>query len=106
MMYALCIDPERGPAMQQDFIAELKAASTEYLVLVVGTASWVNGFDELPFFSEILKWVETEYQLVALAESRDQKPGIIVWEEAINTFQSQSNYQVFVMRRLPHLRGG
>lgn len=75
MVYAILFDPVRSPPMQQEYISELKSCAPDYLVWNSGTGSWTTGYDRLQFFEQLMAWVQTEYEMIGLAESRDDKPG-------------------------------
>lgn len=99
MVYSLLIDPVRSPPKQQEYIQELKACDPEYIVWATGTGSWAPGYDKLQFFETLMQWIEQNYETVGLAESRDARPGIIVWEDQIKTHQTQSDYLVLVLKK-------
>ncbi len=99
MVYSLLSDPVRSPPMQQEYIREIQACMPEYIVWSTVSGSWTRGYDQLQFFKQLMQWVETHYLPNGLAESREDKPGVIVWDDALARHQSQSNYRVIVFRR-------
>ncbi len=99
MVYSLLIDPVKSPPMQQEYIQELQSCNPEYIVWATGTGSWAPGYDRLQFFETLISWVEQNYEIVGLAESRDDRPGVIVWDEALRAHQPQNNYQIQVLKR-------
>jgi hypothetical protein len=99
MVYSMLIDPVISPPMQQEYIQELFACNPEYVVWATGTGSWAPGYDQLGFFETLMQWLETNYVAVGLAESRNEKPGVIVWDEAMDTHLTQNDYKVFVLKK-------
>jgi hypothetical protein len=99
MVYAILFDPVRSPPMQQDYIKELQECSPDYLVWNTTTGSWTSGYDQLAFFDQLMDWVDANYETVGLAESRDAAPGIVVWDQELQTHQSVSNFKVFVFKK-------
>ncbi|HJW31329.1 MAG TPA: glycosyltransferase family 39 protein [Saprospiraceae bacterium] len=99
MVYSILFDPVRSPPMQQEYIKDLQDCAPEYLVWDTGTGSWTNGYDRLQFFEQLMQWVQANYETVGLAESRDDHPGPIVWEEALNSFQSQNDFKIYVLKK-------
>ena len=100
MVYALLSDPVLSPPLQQEYIREMQECAPEYIVWNTYTGSWTNGYEKLAFFKQLMPWVEENYRPVGLAESRDDKPGIIVWDEALQNHQSQSDFKVYVLKRV------
>jgi hypothetical protein len=99
MVYAILFDPVRSPPMQQDYIKELQDCAPDYIVWNTTTGSWSTGYDKLAFFEQLMQWIDQNYETVALAESRDASPGVVVWDQELNTHQSLSDYKVFVLRK-------
>jgi hypothetical protein len=99
MVYAILFDPVRSPPMQQEFIKELQDCAPEYLVWNTVTGSWSTGYDKLQFFEQLMQWVEQNYETVALAESRDDKPGVVIWDNELVGYQADNNYKVFVLKK-------
>ncbi|HEX5111238.1 MAG TPA: glycosyltransferase family 39 protein [Saprospiraceae bacterium] len=99
MVYAILFDPVRSPPMQQDYIRELQECAPEYLVWNTTTGSWSPGYDGLAFFEQLMQWVEANYEMMALAESRDAAPGVVLWDQDVNNFQPQNNFLVYVFRK-------
>jgi hypothetical protein len=99
MVYSLLSDPELSPPLQQEYVGEMKECAPEYIVWNTISSSWTAGYDQLKFFKEFMVWVEQNYKVIGLAESRDDKPGVIVWDKALDTHQSISNFKVFVLQK-------
>lgn len=99
MVYSMLIDPVISPPMQQEYIQELQSCAPEYILWATGTGSWAPGYDGLGFFETLMQWLEQNYEAVGLAESRNEKPGVIAWDEELKTHQSQNDYKVFVLRK-------
>lgn len=99
MIYALLSDPELSPPMQEDYLREMQACAPEYIVWNLNSASWTRGYEQLKFFKELKQWLDQNYELTGMAESRDDKPGILVWDEGLRTHQPTSNFRIFVMKR-------
>ena len=99
MVYAILFDPVRSPPMQQDYIKELQECAPEYIVWNTTTGSWSTGYDKLAFFEQLMQWIDANYVTVGLAESRDALPGVLAWDRELETFQSQSDYKVFVLQK-------
>jgi|GEM_PF-920852 len=99
MVYAILFDPVRSPPMQQDYIKELQECAPEYIVWNTTTGSWANGYDKLAFFEQLMQWVNANYETVGLAESRDDHPGVVLWDNELANYQSQNGYQVQVLKK-------
>ncbi len=99
MVYSLLSDPVLSPPLQQEYIREMQACAPDYIVWNSNSASWTKGYDQLQFFKELMVWVEQNYKVIALAESRGDKPGVIVWDAALDTHKSESNFKVYVLRK-------
>jgi hypothetical protein len=99
MVYALLSDPELSPPLQQEYIKEMKACAPEYIVWNGISSSWTSGYDQLRFFKELMVWVEANYEVTGMAESRGPNAGIIVWDEALKTHQSISDYKIYVLKK-------
>jgi hypothetical protein len=99
MVYSLLSDPELSPPLQQEYIREMQECAPEYIVWNTITSSWTSGYDKLQFFEQLMQWVEQNYKVIGLAESRDDKPGVIVWDKALDTHKSTSNFKVFVLKK-------
>jgi hypothetical protein len=99
MVYSMLIDPVISPPMQQEYIQELVECNPEYVVWATGTGSWAPGYDQLGFFETLMQWLETNYEAVGLAESRNEKQGVVVWDEAMDTHLTQNDYKVFVLKK-------
>ena len=99
MIYALLSDPVRSPPMQKEYVEEMKACMPEYIVFNPLSASWAPGYDKLQFYTEFMPWVEEHYTGVGMAESFDDRPGAIVWDDALLNYTASSNYQIIVLRR-------
>ncbi len=98
-MYPLLSDPKTSPAFQQEFRHEMQECLPEYIVWNTSTGSWAIGYDQLQIFQQLMEWVGENYTTSAIAELRPGLPGIIVWDEAVASYQSQSNYKVYVFKR-------
>ena len=46
-----------------------------------------------------MPWVEEHYTAVGMAESFEDRPGVIVWDDALKNHRAQSNYQIIVLQR-------
>jgi hypothetical protein len=99
MIYAILFDPVRSPPMQQDYIKEMQECAPEYIVWNTTTGSWSNGYDKLGFFIQLMEWVDANYDTIGLAESRDDKPGVVIWGQELFNYQSQNDYKVFVLKK-------
>ncbi|HZV44592.1 MAG TPA: hypothetical protein VFF90_08935, partial [Saprospiraceae bacterium] len=99
MIYAILFDPVRSPPMQQEYIKEIQECAPEYIVWNMTTGSWTVGYDGLQFFQQLIEWVEANYDTVGLAESREDRPGVVTWDNALFNYQPQSDYQVRVFRK-------
>jgi hypothetical protein len=99
MVYAMLFDPVRSPPMQQEYIKEMQDCAPDYIVWNTMTGSWTTGYDGLQFFDQLMDWVELNYDHVGLAESRDDKPGIVIWDQELVNHQPQSDFKVYVFRK-------
>jgi hypothetical protein len=99
MVYAMLIDPELSPPMQQEYMQELKECMPEYIVWNTASASWAPGYEKLQFFKELMAWVEANYTGIGVAESQGAKPGIILWDEAARKHKATSVYKVIVLQK-------
>ena len=99
MIYAILFDPVRSPPMQQDYIKELQECAPEYIVWNTTTGSWSTGYDKLAFFEQLMQWVQQNYETVALAESRDVSPGVVIWGDELNNYKSLNDYKVVVLKK-------
>lgn len=99
MIYALLSDPVRSPPLQTEYVEEMKACMPEYIVFNPLSASWAPGYDKLQFYLDFMPWVEEHYTAVGMAESFDDRPGAIVWDDALRNYTASSNYQIIVLRR-------
>jgi hypothetical protein len=99
MVYSMLIDPVRSPPFQEEYMEELFNCQAEYLVWATGTGSWAPGYDGLMFFEKILQWLEQNYETIGIAEARDDKPGVILWDDQLKGHKRQSDYVVFVFRK-------
>lgn len=99
MIYAILTNPVLSPPMQAEFVQNIKDCYPEYIVFNPLSSSWAPGYDELQFFVEFMPWVEEHYTAVGMAESFEDRPGVIVWDEALKRHAAKSNYQIIVLRR-------
>jgi len=99
MVYAILFDPVRSPPMQQEYIKEIQECAPEYIVWNTMAASWAPGYDGLQFFLQLIEWVEANYDTIGVAESREDKPGVLTWDNALFNFQPLSDFQVRVFRK-------
>jgi hypothetical protein len=98
-LYPLLSDPKTSPALQKEYLHDMKTCYPEYIVWNTSTGSWANGYDNLEMFKQLMQWVEEHYTTTAIAEIRFGLPGIIVWDEALASYQSQTEYKVYVFKK-------
>lgn len=98
-MYPLLSDPETSPPMQQEYISDLRDCLPEYLVWNTVSGSWAAGYDKLKLFEDLMAWVNENYLTTGIAEFRAGQPGLIVWDGELQTYQSQSEYKVYVFKK-------
>lgn len=98
-MYPLLSDPETSPAMQQEYLKEVETCLPEYIVWNTSTGSWTPGYDKLQMFNELMSWVESRYSTIGIAEIRPDAPGLMVWDDALASYQPQSEFKVYVFKR-------
>lgn len=98
-MYPLLSDPETSPALQQEFINDIKTCMPEYIVWNTSTGSWAPGYDQIQMFTDLMEWIRQHYSTNGLAEIRQDEPGIIVWDEAVQAHQSESNFKIYIFKR-------
>jgi hypothetical protein len=77
----------------------MQTCAPEYIVWNTGSGSWTRGYEKLQFVIQLRQWVDQHYDIVGLAESRVDKPGIIVWDDAVRTHVSQSDFKIIVYRK-------
>lgn len=99
MIYAILTNPVLSPPMQEEFVQNIKDCYPEYIVFNPLSSSWAPGYDKLQFFLDFMPWVEEHYTAVGMAESFEDRPGVIVWDEALKNHRAQSNYQIIVLQR-------
>ncbi|MBK9982934.1 MAG: hypothetical protein IPP15_11025 [Saprospiraceae bacterium] len=46
-----------------------------------------------------MKWINDNYTTSGLAEFRKDKPGELVWDGALSTYQSQNEFKVYVFKK-------
>ena len=97
-MYPLLSDPETSPALQQEYLEEMKSCMPEYIVWNTSTGSWANGYDQIQMFKQLMQWAEYHYATIGLAEYRPGQPGVIVWDNEVSTHVSHSPYRVYVLK--------
>lgn len=98
-MYPLLSDPKTSPALQQEFLYEMQECRPEYIVWNTSVGSWTIGYNQLQIFQQLMEWVRAHYTTSAIAEFRPGLPGVIVWDAAVATHQSQSEHKVYVFKR-------
>ncbi|HUR31711.1 MAG TPA: glycosyltransferase family 39 protein [Saprospiraceae bacterium] len=98
-MYPLLSDPETSPAMQQEYIKELQECFPQYIVWSSTTGSWTIGYDKLQMFTQLMEWVNQNYLTTGIAELTPGAPGTIVWDGAVQSYQPQSEFRVYVFKR-------
>jgi hypothetical protein len=99
MVYAILFDPVRSPPMQQEYIKELEDCAPDYIVWNTTTGSWSTGYDKLQFFEQLMQWVEQNYETMGLAESRDDAPGVVIWDSELDHYKSQNDFKVYVLKK-------
>ncbi len=99
MIYAILFDPVRSPPMQQEYIRDLQACAPDYIVWNTVSGSWTTGYDKLAFFEQLMQWIEQHYETVAIAESRGDAPGVVVWDKELDSYKSENDYKVIVLRK-------
>jgi hypothetical protein len=85
--------------MQQQYMQEMRECFPDYIVWSSQTASWANGYDQVPFFKDLMQWAQENYVTTGIAEIRLDAPGEIVWDAAVESHQSQNNYKVYVFKK-------
>lgn len=98
-MYPLLSDPDTSPRMQQEFISDMRECLPEYVVWNIVSGSWAAGYDKLQLFEELMAWVNENYLTTGIAEFRTGEPGLIVWDGELQSYQSQSEYKVYVFKK-------
>ena len=98
-MYPLLYDAEKSPALQQEYVNEMKACSPEYIVWNSTVGSWTVGYDKLQMFTQLMQWVEQNYLTAGIAELTPGQPGKITWDSALQSYEPQSQYRVYVFER-------
>lgn len=98
-MYPLLSDPKNSPAMQEEFKKEIMECMPEYIVWSTNTGSWAPGYDKLQMINQLMEWVNGNYATIGLAELRPGQPGVIVWDQALQSHQSQSQFKIYVFRK-------
>ena len=78
---------------------EMKECFPEYIVWSSPTGSWANGYDQVPFFQQMMQWAQDHYVTTGIAEIRQDAPGEIVWDGAVASHQSQNNFKVYVFKK-------
>lgn len=98
-MYPLLSHPKLSPPLQIEYSEEMKACLPKFIVWNKSNGSWTGGYENLQLFRQMMQWIGENYTTTAIAEYRPGREGVIVWDAAVQTHQSQSDQQVYVFER-------
>ncbi len=98
-MYPILSDPILSPPMQNEYLHDMESCLPDYIVFNMGVLSWTAGYDKLQMFEDLMKWINDNYTTSGIAEFRKDKPGELVWDGALSTYQSQNDLKVYVFKK-------
>ncbi len=98
-MYPILSDPILSPPMQDEYLHDMESCLPDYIVYNSGILSWTAGYVEIQMFENLMKWINDNYTTSGIAEFRKDMPGELVWDGALNTYQSQNELKVYVFKK-------